>query len=143
MPRVLLVHGPNLNRLGRRDPQHYGRITLDELEQRVRGWAAPLGVELRAFQSNHEGTLIDFLQDQAEWADGALVNFGALTHSSYALHDALLDFGRPVVEVHLSKISQREPWRRVSVVRPACAGFVEGLGADGYRAALELLLGQL
>ena len=139
MIRVLLLHGPNLNMLGRRDPAHYGSQTLDELVGRVQGWAAERGWELRHLQSNHEGALIDALQEAREWADGAIVNAGALTHTSRALHDALADFARPVVEVHLSKISEREEWRRVSVLRPACAGHVEGLGGDGYRVALGML----
>ena len=139
MKEILLLHGPNLNALGRRDPEIYPRITLPELEARVRAWAGERRWGLRAFQSNSEGALIDVLQEAAEWAAGALVNLGALTHSSYALHDALLDLSRPVIEVHLSAISQREPWRRVSVIRPACRGFVEGRGVEGYRLALDLL----
>ena len=96
---------------------------------------------MRAFQSNHEGALIDEIQRATGECCGALVNLGALTHTSYALHDALLDFGRPVVEVHLSRISEREPWRRVSVIRPACVGVVEGRGIAGYDEALDLLAG--
>lgn len=140
MLKVLMLHGPNLNRLGRRDPEHYGTVTLEALEGMVEEWARERAVLLRAFQSNHEGTLIDTLQENADWADGALVNLGALTHTSYALHDALIDFGKPVVEVHLSAISQREAWRRVSLIRPVCLGYVEGMGVAGYRTALELLL---
>ncbi|MDQ7007896.1 MAG: type II 3-dehydroquinate dehydratase [Acidobacteriota bacterium] len=139
MNEILLLHGPNLNALGRRDPGIYPRITLAELEQQVTAWAAERGWRLRAFQSNCEGALIDELQRAVAWAVGALVNLGALTHTSYALHDALLDFQRPVIEVHLSRISQREPWRRVSVIRPVCRGYVEGRGVDGYRRALEML----
>lgn len=141
--KILLLHGPNLNLLGQRDPAHYGCLTLPELVDQVRAWAAELGMGLRAVQSNHEGALIDALQDARKWAAGALVNAGACTHTSYALHDALVDFSRPVIEVHLSKISEREPWRRVSVLRPACRDFVEGEGIHGYRRALELLRGAL
>ena len=139
MKRVFLLHGPNLNMLGKRDPAHYGSMTLDELIEEVEGWAKERGFELAHLQSNHEGALIDALQQAREWACGALLNAGALTHTSRALHEALLDFAKPVIEVHLSKISEREEWRRESVLRPACAGFVEGLGAEGYRVALEKL----
>ncbi|UCF66156.1 MAG: 3-dehydroquinate dehydratase [Acidobacteriota bacterium] len=140
---VLLLHGPNLNRLGRRDPEHYGKLTLAELEQAVAGWADERGFELEAFQSNHEGALIDALQQASGRVCAAIVNLGALTHTSYALHDALLDFGKPVVEVHLSAISERESWRRVSVIRPACVAHVEGLGIEGYRIALDTLVVEL
>ncbi len=140
-PRTLLVlHGPNLNRLGRRDPAHYGTLTLPQLEARVAAWAAERGARTVFVQSNHEGALIDALQHHAGTVDGALVNLGAFTHTSYALLDALLDFGKPVVEVHLSRLAEREAWRQVSVVRPACVAAVDGKGADGYREALELLL---
>lgn len=143
MKRLLLLHGPNLNMLGRRDPSLYGSQTLEELVDQVRGWAAERGFELVHLQSNHEGALIDALQERRDWASGALVNAGALTHTSRALHDALLDFAKPVVEVHLSKVSERETWRRESVLRSACVGYVEGLGAEGYRVALDKLIGAL
>jgi 3-dehydroquinate dehydratase-2 len=139
MRRVLMLSGPNLNFLGRRDPALYGRATLRQLERQVARWGAELGLEVRAFQSNHEGALIDQLQKAGAWAEGAIVNPGALGHYSYALHDALVDFARPAIEVHLSQVSEREPWRRVSVIRLACADFVEGLGAEGYRVALTRL----
>jgi len=137
--RILLLHGPNLNRLGHRDPRHYGTITLPELEALVRERGRELGFEVAAFQSNHEGALVDRLQEETGRAAGCIVNPGALAHQSYVLHDAILDFGAPVVEVHLSRISEREPWRRVSVIRPACAAQVEGLGPDGYLRALAIL----
>lgn len=140
MAELLLLHGPNLNLLGQRDPEHYGSLSLPQLEAQVRAWAADRGHLVHAFQSNHEGALIDQLQQARAWAAGALVNLGALTHTSYALHDALVDFARPAVEVHLSKISEREPWRRVSVIRPACIGAVEGRGVAGYLEALEMLI---
>jgi len=141
--RILLLHGPNLNRLGRRDPRHYGTITLPELEELVRSRGRELGFEVACFQSNHEGALVDRLQEETGRAAGCLLNPGALAHQSYVLHDAILDFGAPVVEVHLSRVAEREPWRRVSVVRPACAGHVEGMGPRGYLEALELLAGLL
>lgn len=143
MADLLLMHGPNLNWLGRRDPEHYGTITLDQLENRVAEWGAEFGLAVRPFQSNHEGALIDQLQQAAAWAAAAIVNLGALSHSSYALHDALLDFGRPVVEVHLSSVHQRESWRRTSVIRPACVTAIEGQGVDGYRLALQTLAREL
>lgn len=139
MRPVLMLSGPNLNFLGRRDPAQYGTVTLAQLEAQVTAWGAELGLAVRPFQSNHEGALIDTLQHAHGWAQGAVINPGAFTHYSYALHDALVDFGRPVIEVHLSKVSEREAWRRVSVVRPACRGHVEGLGAAGYRVALATL----
>jgi len=139
MRPVLLLHGPNLNFLGRRDARHYGTITLTELESKARAWGRELGFDVQAFQSNHEGQLIDKVQEAAGWAAGAVVNAGALSHTSYALHDALLDFDKPVVEVHLSNVNEREPWRKISVLRPACAAAVEGRGADGYRNALQAL----
>ncbi len=143
MRRILLLHGPNLNRLGRRDPAHYGTITLPELERSVREWGRALGFEVACFQSNHEGALVDRLQEEADRAAGAVINPGALAHQSYVLHDAILDFGAPVIEVHLSRVSARETWRRTSVTRPACAGWVEWMGPAGYRRALELLAGLL
>jgi 3-dehydroquinate dehydratase-2 len=143
LQEILLLHGPNLNRLGARDEVHYGQVTLAELVERVRGWAEEAGLGVRAVQSNHEGELIDALQDAAAWARGAIVNAGALTHTSYALHDALLDFGRPAVEVHLSRISEREPWRRVSVLRPACGASFEGEGPEGYRKAVSWLAAEI
>lgn len=142
MKPVLLLSGPNLNFLGRRIPALYGNQTLGELETQVAAWGAELGFDIRPFQSNHEGALIDQLQ-AADWAAGALINPGALGHYSYALHDAIVDFGRPAIEVHLSKISEREEWRRRSVIRPACVGHVEGLGIEGYRVALRALAQKL
>lgn len=139
MRLILMLHGPNLNRLGHRDPQHYGSVTFSELEEQVKAWGLEREFTVRSYQSNHEGALIDEVQRATEWADGAIVNLGAYSHTSYALHDALLDFGKPVVEVHLSKISERESWRQVSVIRPACAAAIEGLGPEGYRRALDFL----
>lgn len=139
MKSVLLLHGANLNRLGKRDPEHYGTVTLSDLVERVRSHGRTLGLRVQAFASNHEGELIDAIQEATSWADGAIVNLGAYSHTSYALHDAIVDFGRPVVEVHLSKVSEREPWRRTSVIRPACVAGFEGLGPEGYDRALDAL----
>lgn len=136
---ILLLSGPNLNLLGERDPAQYGTMTLQSLVRQVALWGDERGFHVRAFQSNHEGVLIDAIQEARHWAQGALINPGAFGHYSYALHDALLDFAKPVIEVHLSKVSEREEWRRKSVIRPACRDHVEGLGVEGYRVALDKL----
>ncbi len=136
MKKLLLIHGPNLNLLGKRDSQHYGTQSLADLEAKCTEKAKELGFELVAFQSNHEGELIDFIQ--ANKASGILINPGALSHYSYALHDALLDTQLPCIEVHLSDISNRESWRKKSVTAPACLTQISGKGAEGYLEALEL-----
>jgi 3-dehydroquinate dehydratase II len=140
MKKMLLIHGPNLNRLGKRDPTHYGALTLSDLEARVR--ARAVGHEVLCFQSNHEGALIDFIQEHSD-ADGILINPGALTHSSYALHDALLDSGMPCVEVHLSDVQNREAWRAISITAPACLKSFYGKQEHSYEEALDFLLSQL
>jgi 3-dehydroquinate dehydratase-2 len=136
---ILVVNGPNLNRLGARDPAQYGTLTLEAICERLR--ARVVGrAELRTFQSNHEGALIDFLQAEGPGSEGVILNPGALTHSSYALHDAVADLAVPVIEVHLSNIHAREEWRRRSVIAPAAKGQIAGLGWLSYLAALEALL---
>lgn len=142
MKKILLIHGPNLNRLGKRDPAHYGTLTLAELENQMKLRAEDAGYSLVPFQSNHEGALIDFIQENDD-ASGLLINPGALTHSSYALHDALLDTGLPCVEVHLSNIHEREPWRAISVTTPACLKQFYGKQAQSYEEALDYLMSQL
>ena len=137
--RVLVVNGPNLNLLGTRRVEVYGEQTLPELEMRCRSWAADLGLEADTFQSNHEGALIDRLHDAVGRYGGIVINPGALTHYSYALHDAIEAVGIPTVEVHLSDITTREEWRAHSVVSPACLATISGDGAEGYRRALEML----
>jgi 3-dehydroquinate dehydratase-2 len=139
--RVLVVNGPNLNLLGVRRPEVYGTTTLAELEESCRAWGAALGIEVETFQSNHEGAIIDRLHDALGRCDGVVLNPGALTHYSYALHDAVEAIALPVVEVHLSDIHAREEWRSRSVVSPACAASISGHGPDGYREALEWLAG--
>lgn len=136
---LLLIHGPNLNRLGKRDAEHYGSATLADIEALVRIEAEKLGYEVKAFQSNHEGSLIDFLQAESGHASGIIINPGALTHYSYALHDALKDTGLPAVEVHLSDIKARESWRQVSVTAPACIAQISGKKERGYVEALSIL----
>jgi 3-dehydroquinate dehydratase-2 len=140
MPRVVVINGPNLNRLGRREPAIYGSTTLAEIEQMVVSRGAQLGWEVESYQSNHEGDLIDRIHRAAdEGADGLILNPGALTHYSYALLDALQSVELPAVEVHISNIDEREEWRRRSVIREACVGLVKGTGSQGYVEALEIL----
>lgn len=139
MKRILLLHGPNLNLLGERDPQLYGTLTLDELEAQVGRWAKELDLEISTFQSNSEGQLIDRVQAARHDHDGIVINAGALSHYSYALADALAASGLPVVEVHLSNVFAREEHRRRSALAPHCLGVVAGLGTTGYKAALEAL----
>ena len=140
MKRVLVINGPNLNLLGSREPDIYGSSTLNELEEMITGWAADLGLEVSCFQSNHEGALIDRLHDSSHAHDGVVINAGALTHYSYALHDAIAAVGLPTVEVHISNIKEREAWRRVSVISPACRYMIRGRGVNGYRDALAWLV---
>jgi 3-dehydroquinate dehydratase-2 len=136
--RILLLNGPNLSQLGRREPSIYGSETLAEIVEACRAHALERGALLDALQSNHEGALIDRLE-QRDY-DALICNFGALSHTSYALHDALLTAGRPAVEVHISDIQAREPWRAVSVTAPATAHQVVGHGWRGYLEAIDWLL---
>ena len=136
--RVDVLHGVNLDQLGRRDPGHYGTLTLPELEARVRGFADELGVAATFFQTNHEGAYVERLH--ATDADGLVLNPGAWTHYAYAIRDALELTGLPAVEVHLSDVMAREPFRHASVIRELCVTSVSGRGVDGYRAAFEALV---
>ncbi len=137
---ILLLNGPNLNLLGEREPEIYGKTTLAELERMVEARALELGHAVRAFQSNHEGALIDKLHELRRWASGVIFNAGAFTHYSYALRDAIASTKLRVVEVHLSDIARREPWRRVSVIEEVCAHRIVGKGTAGYIEALEWLV---
>jgi 3-dehydroquinate dehydratase-2 len=137
--RLLVINGPNLNLLGARRPEVYGTTTLGELDDMCRRWGAELGCEVATFQSNHEGAIIDRLHDAIGACDGVVINPGALSHYSYALHDAIEATGLPAIEVHISDVTRREPWRAHSVVSPACRSSISGLGVAGYRRALEML----
>ena len=137
--RVEVMHGVNLDLLGRRAPEHYGTITLQELEVKIKRFAHGLELEVRFFQTNHEGEFVEHLHRLPEVADGALLNPGAWTHYSYAIRDALEVAGLPAVEVHLSDIHSREEWRRHSVLEGLVIGAVSGKGPEGYREALEML----
>ena len=141
--RVEILHGVNLDMLGRRPSEHYGELTLDELEMKIKRFADDLGLELRFFQTNSEGEYVEYLHRLPELADGAVLNPGAWTHYSYAIRDALEIAALPAVEVHLSDVDAREEWRRRSVLEGVVVGRVAGRGADGYRDALELLKSEL
>jgi len=138
-PTVLLLHGPNLNLLGSREPEVYGTATLDDHVQTATATADALGFDVAALQSNHEGELIDAIHDARESHAGIIINPGAFTHSSWAIHDALAAFDGPIIELHLSNPDAREPWRRTSVVSPVSTGSISGFGGDGYRLAAEAM----
>jgi 3-dehydroquinate dehydratase II len=141
--QVVVLNGVNLDVVGRRDPAVYGGITLSELETRIYEWASTLRCHVRCRQTNHEGEFVDWCHDALDWADGVVVNPGAWSHYSYAIHDALELFEVPVVEVHLSDIEQREEWRRTSVLADLAAKRVLGKGPEGYREALAFIVEQV
>ena len=140
--KILVLHGPNLNTLGQREPAVYGATTLVQINEalRVRGEAA--GAILHFFQSNHEGALIDLIQLEAATTNGVIINPGALTHYGLALRDALANLNMPIIEVHISNVYKREPFRHTSVIAPVATGQIAGLGWRGYLLALEWLLGE-
>ncbi len=139
MLKILVVHGPNLNLLGEREPEVYGSMTLDDVNEAIAALADELGVNIEFFQSNHEGIIIDFLHDRRKSAHGVIINPGALTHYSYALRDAIAGVQLPTVEVHLSDIHKREPFRRISVTREVCLAQISGKGVDSYLEGLRML----
>lgn len=143
MKTILLINGPNLNLLGSRQPEIYGRVTLAEIVAMVTKKAEAAQAAVIPFQSNHEGGLIDFIQAEYQAAAGLIINPGALTHYGYALRDCLAGIDRPIIEVHLSNLDKREEWRRTSVIADVCVGRIIGLGARGYLLALEQLLSLL
>jgi len=136
-PRILVIHGPNLNLLGRREPEIYGRTTLDEINGQLAALGAQLGLALEAFQSNHEGAIVDRIQQAAGVYDGLIINAAAFTHTSIAIRDALAIIAAPVIEVHLSNIHRREPFRHTSMTAGVVTGQILGLGAAGYALALR------
>jgi 3-dehydroquinate dehydratase II len=139
MSRILVLNGPNLGSLGTREPEVYGTATLADVEAMVRARAAVHRMEVRFEQSNHEGRIIDILEEERALADGCILNGGALTHTSIALHDAVRGFAKPVVEVHISNIHAREPFRHTSLTAGAARGIIAGLGPHGYVLAVDAL----
>jgi 3-dehydroquinate dehydratase II len=141
--RVEVMHGVNLDQLGRRDPTHYGGLTLEELERGIGDTARELGLEVRFFQTNHEGKFVEHLHRLSGLTDAIVLNPGAWTHYSYAIRDALELTGLPAIEVHLSNVDAREEWRRHSVITDLCLTRISGKGPDGYRDALERLRAEM
>lgn len=141
--RIAVVHGPNLQLLGRREPEVYGSATLTSVDEAVSELAEDLDVEVESFQSNHEGRLLDYVAEAAERVDGFLVNAGGLTHTSVSLRDGLVGVGRPFVEVHLSNTAAREDFRSASLLAPVALGVVAGFGARSYLLGLRALVGHL
>jgi len=138
--RILVLHGPNLNLFGRREPQIYGTLTLAEINQRLEALARELEVELVIVQSNHEGALVDALHEHMDQAAGAVINPAGLTQHSVSLHDAIKAMPFPVIEVHMSNLAAREEWRHRSIISSAAKGTIQGLGWRSYAAALRVLV---
>ena len=141
--RIAVVHGPNLNLLGQREPEIYGRVTLPEINEQLVELARDLGVEVETFQSNAESELLDYVHTASQWVVGFVINAGAFTHTSVALLDALVGVGRPFVEVHMSNLHARETFRRKSLLAPRAAGVVMGFGAESYLLAFRGLVQRL
>ncbi|MCF6238696.1 MAG: 3-dehydroquinate dehydratase [Candidatus Marinimicrobia bacterium] len=135
--KIFIIHGPNLNLLGTRNPDQYGSLTLDKVNTAIRKKARDLNLETRIIQTNHEGRIIDLLHRRRKWADGFILNPGAFTHYAYAIRDAIEAIGTPVVEVHLSNIYEREAFRKISVTKGVCAAQFYGKKVESYLEALE------
>ena len=140
--RIVVLHGVNLDQLGRRDPAHYGSLTLADLEVQISQFADGVGARVIFEQTNHEGEFIELIHKAPEHADALILNPGAWTHYAWSIHDALELCGLPAVEVHLSDVKSREPWRHHSVISELCVATISGKGPDGYREAIELLQAQ-
>src|SRR4051812_13837662 len=140
MPSILILHGPNLNLLGTREPETYGRMTLEDINAKLVEYARELGVDVRCLQSNHEGALIDALHDARSWAAGVVFNPGGYTHTSVALRDAITAISIPVIEVHLSNVYAREEFRHTSLVSAVCKGKISGFGWQSYMLGLKALV---
>ncbi len=137
MIKVLVIHGPNLNMLGVREPEIYGQDSFNELNDKIMNLAKQLQIELRLHHSNYEGKIVDHIQEALSWADGILINAGALSHTSYSIRDALAAVRLPTIEVHVTNIYARDEWRQRSVIAPVVTGVIVGLGTNGYLLALE------
>ncbi len=140
MKNILIIHGPNMNLLGEREPEIYGTKKLGEINAVIKNFAEKKSLSLKFLQSNHEGEIIDFIHKNRKWADGIIINPAAYTHYSYAIRDAIKAVRLPSVEVHLSDVTKREDFRRVSVVAPVCKAVVSGKGSESYTEGIEILL---
>lgn len=140
---ILIIHGPNLNLLGKREPEVYGRLSLQQIDERLQSYAVELGIELTTFQSNSEGAIIDAIHDAAGWANGIIINAGAYTHTSIAIRDAISSVELTAVEVHLSNVHARESFRHRSHIAPVCLGAIAGFGWRSYVLALDGLVAHL
>jgi 3-dehydroquinate dehydratase II len=141
--RIEVMHGVNLDQLGHRNPAHYGKLDLAALERQIDAWADGMDIRVSCFQTNYEGKFVEHLHELRGVASGVILNPGAWTHYSYAIHDALEIAALPAVEVHLSDVDARDEWRSISVIRPLCMATISGKGPDGYREALEILKKEL
>ncbi len=141
--KILVIHGPNLNLLGRREPGVYGRTTLTQVNAQLQELAGKMDVELKILQSNHEGEIVSFIGDNADWADGIVINPAAYTHTSVAIRDAIAAVGLPTVEVHLSNVFSREEFRHFSYISPVSTGVICGFGAESYILAIKAIIGEI